>query len=80
VTLYRLLSTIWNSLSVNDSAEPVTDVGAARGRSGDHSYRATNRWGMRPQLRELQKAAELGSTAINVKDLAERRRRKCRFG
>jgi hypothetical protein len=30
---------------VNDSAEPVTDVGAARGRYGDHPYRATNRWG-----------------------------------
>jgi hypothetical protein len=29
VTLYRLFSTIWNSLSVNDNAEPVTDVGAA---------------------------------------------------
>jgi hypothetical protein len=29
VTLYRLFSTIWNSLSVNDKAEPVTDVGAA---------------------------------------------------
>jgi hypothetical protein len=42
VTLYRLLSTIWNSLSVNDSAEPATDVGAARGRFGDHPSYVAN--------------------------------------
>jgi DNA-directed RNA polymerase specialized sigma24 family protein len=29
VTLYRLFSTIWNSLSMNDAAEPPTEVGAA---------------------------------------------------
>jgi DNA-directed RNA polymerase specialized sigma24 family protein len=29
VTLFRLFSTIWNSLSVNSTAEPVTDVMAA---------------------------------------------------
>src|SRR5580704_16242824 len=29
VTLFRLFSTIWNSLSVNDMPEPVTNVIAA---------------------------------------------------
>jgi CheY-like chemotaxis protein len=29
VTLYRLFSTIWNSLSMNDAAEPPNEVGAA---------------------------------------------------
>jgi response regulator PhyR-like protein len=30
VTLYRLFSTVWNSVSVNETAEPVTDVTQAR--------------------------------------------------